>query len=657
MKRKMRYAVVTAAFGALLLGLSNLSFLPAEKPLSDSPVVEIKLTYHAGLDNFVAAIQQVRMAALKLDESPKSVEQLQEAHLACRLAFKDIEYLLEYYDHTVVKNYLNGAPLPSVMPKDSKLSVIEPEGLQVLDELVFAEDPLVERAVILEMLDKLGDNAEKIRNYQRRIRLEHRHVFEAARQELIRVFTLGVTGFDTPGSANALPEARRSLKAVHEGIQAYYSLLDQRGADDLAQQIRNLFQDADQYLADNNDFDSFDRLTFVKAYINPLFKALYQAHRKLGIETIDETTDRAQSTNYHAQNIFSDSLLNPYYFANTSSKDVNPKRIELGRLLFFDPILSSNNERACASCHDPKKGFTDGLPKSMALGFHGTVSRNSPTVVNSVYANRWFLDFRLETLEDQMQHVIADEKEFNTTFANILEKLKKSKEYRQLFKEAYSEYPQYSISPWSVSNAITSYIISLSSFNSPFDQYVRDEREELTEAAKRGFNVFMGKGACGTCHFAPTFYGTVPPDFKDSESEVLGVPTTNDTINLEIDPDEGRYNNGRPFDRADFYKYSFKTTTVRNVALTAPYMHNGVYNTLHEVVDFYNRGGGAGMGIDLDHQTLPFSELNLTDREMDDLVVFMETLTDTTGMTVVPQVLPKFENHPEWNDREIGGEY
>jgi len=111
----------------------------------------------------------------------------------------------------------------------------------------------------------------------------------------------------------------------------------------------------------------------------------------------------------------------------------------------------------------------------------------------------------------------------------------------------------------------------------------------------------MGKAKCGTCHFMPFFNSTVPPHFTHTESEVIGVPTRPDTANAVIDNDLGKYNLF-PF---DVFKYAFKTTTVRNAALTAPYMHNGVYSDLEQVMDFYNRGGGAGIGIALDNQTLP----------------------------------------------------
>lgn len=134
----------------------------------------------------------------------------------------------------------------------------------------------------------------------------------------------------------------------------------------------------------------------------------------------------------------------------------------------------------------------------------------------------------------------------------------------------------------------------------------------------------MGKAGRGTCHFAPLFNGTVPPAYRRTEIEILGLPATAD--GRVVDPDSGAYHVlGNPL-----HVHGFKTTTVRNVALTAPYMHNGVFGTLEEVVDFYDGGGGAGPGIEPDHQTLPPDSLRLTDPEKQALVRFMEALTDTS---------------------------
>jgi cytochrome c peroxidase len=179
----------------------------------------------------------------------------------------------------------------------------------------------------------------------------------------------------------------------------------------------------------------------------------------------------------------------------------------------------------------------------------------------------------------------------------------------------------------------------------------------LSEPARRGFNLFMGKAACGTCHFAPVFNGTVPPDYEDSESEVLGVPAAPVWKDAAIDPDMGRIANRRAAEHAPFNQYAFKTPTLRNIALTAPYMHNGVYQTLEEVMQFYNVGGGAGIGIVLPNQTLPPDPLGLSKREIRDIIVFMEALTDTAGLTRAPARLPAYPEGSPLNGRVSGGVY
>jgi cytochrome c peroxidase len=140
----------------------------------------------------------------------------------------------------------------------------------------------------------------------------------------------------------------------------------------------------------------------------------------------------------------------------------------------------------------------------------------------------------------------------------------------------------------------------------------------------------MGKALCATCHFPPTFNGVVPPRYLETESEVLGVPTRFPALPgtaLSLDPDPGRHH----VHYAPIFRNAFKTPTVRNAELTAPYLHNGGMETLEDVMDFYNAGGGAGLGLDVPNQTLPSDSLGLTRREMDDVIAFMKALTDTTG--------------------------
>ncbi|TAE45331.1 MAG: cytochrome-c peroxidase, partial [Bacteroidetes bacterium] len=450
-----------------------------------------------------------------------------------------------------------------------------------------------------------------LRSQAARKPLTDRLVLEAQRAELIRLFTQGLTGFDVPASGNTLPEARQVWQTLTQDISPYLDLLSSDNQV-LAKNIRSYLSKGETLLKANNDFDSFDRLAFLREALDPLFGALYDLHIALGIETYYETTASQKPQQYFAKNIFSPDFLDAAYYVPLPSRDPRgAQKQTLGKLLFFDPALSGSNERACASCHSPARAFTDGASKSVALDFKGTVDRNAPTLINAVYSERYFHDLRADDLTAQIEGVVTNEKEFHTDFYTIADKLAQSPEYVRLFREAFPEEGSQPINRQSITLAIGSYIASLTSWNSPFDRYARGESEALDESAKRGFNLFMGKAACGTCHFAPVFNGTVPPEYVESESEVLGVALTPALKHATPDPDEGRFANKRAAEKADFQRYAFKTPTLRNIALTAPYMHNGAYMTLEQIMDFDNKGGGAGIGIPLPNQTLPTDPLNL----------------------------------------------
>jgi len=169
-------------------------------------------------------------------------------------------------------------------------------------------------------------------------------------------------------------------------------------------------------------------------------------------------------------------------------------------------------------------------------------------------------------------------------------------------------------------NAIGSYVRSLTYLNSRFDAYMRGDKTAMNADEVAGFNLFMGRAKCGTCHYMPLFNGTFPPRYMKIETEVIGVPQT--AAGKKIDDDLGRY----AVVKAESVRHAFKTPGLRNVARTAPYMHNGVFGTLEQVVDFYNKGGGAGLGLKIENQTLPFDKLELTEKERNRLVSFMKTL-------------------------------
>jgi len=282
--------------------------------------------------------------------------------------------------------------------------------------------------------------------------------------------------------------------------------------------------------------------------------------------------------------------------------------------------LSQNGQMACATCHDPKKGWADGL--SVNMGNDGKVlERNTPTLVNSTYQKAFFWDGRAPSMLAQITAVFNNDREFNSSVHQFSTAILKDTTYVKMFKDAYGGISKRNIE---VIKAISSYIATLNGFNSKFDKNIRGEVTTFSEEEKLGFNLYMGKALCATCHFIPLTNGTVPPFFSDHEKEVIGVPKT--ASNMELDDDLGFY--WRHNEELEVHRGMFKTPTVRNSELTAPYMHNGVYATLEKVMDFYNKGGGGGLGFDLPHQTLPFDSLNLSKTEEKALVAFMKTLTD-----------------------------
>lgn len=620
-----------------------------------SPATSTKKFYLTTFQDFLQTTKNFQTTLTRFYADEVSQEKVQADFQACRSSYKEIEFLVAYFDPDGIKKNINGAPLPSLEPKVPEVHVIAPSGLQRIDEIVFSPVEEWPKEELLSLSKDLGHKANELYLVQRSHPIFDRHVFEAARSGLIRIFTLGVTGFDTPASDNAIGEAKIGVENIQKVLKPYLPYVSEKNSA-LANTIRKQFEAVVQWLDQNQDFDGFDRLYFLKEHVNPLYASLLDAQLALGVEMIYETTDRELPVNYMSKNLFDENYLNPYYYTKLTDKIDNTKLTELGRTLFFDPILSHNNKRSCASCHKPTKGFADGVAKSLAFDFKGTVDRNAPTVLNAAYATRFFHDMRSDQLDSQIEHVIFSEKEFHTNYQEITGKLKQSEEYVQLFKEAFSGHKD-PIFKSNLASALASYIISLKSFNSPFDQYVRGERKELSADVKRGFNLFMGKAACGTCHFAPVFNGNVPPNYQDTESEVLGVTTNEDFDQPVLDGDKGRYANKRPKDHADYMMHAFKTPTVRNIELTAPYMHNGAYHSLEKVMDFYNEGGGAGLGLDIPNQTLPFDSLALNQQEVNDIIAFMKSLTDTTGVTYIPENLPQFKNQSSWNTRQIGGEY
>lgn len=631
----------------------SLSF-SAFNDAGQQPSAVIKQRHGLRLNTFIASLQQFRDALQKADTND-NVEPLQQRFLEVRKAFKAWEYLGEYMDPQFVKDNINGAPLPKLERNTFGIVVMQPRGMQQIDDMLFGGTLAENKTELLAHTDKLLNALSDYKNLPSSI--YDRIVFEAVRAEIVRIHTLGLTGFDVPGSGNSVNDAIIALQTIQQDLLLYKPLFEK--TDKLnAGLFYTKLAESIEYLQQHNDFNTLDRLQFLTDFLNPMFSKILLLHKASGVEMLHETTQAflLPPYNHQTDNLFANDFLNPFKYIGLPQELYTSELVELGRTLFYDPVLSSKNNRSCASCHNPTLAFTDGKEKSTALDFDGTVERNAPTLINCVYSERFFHDMRTEVLEAQIEHVLTNRKEFDTDMLAIIDKLKDSKEYVAMFDAGLKNYKGEKISAQGITFALSAYVTSLHGFNSAFDRYVRGEAKTVSVEVRRGYNLFMGKAVCGTCHFAPVFNGTVPPRYEESESEVLGVPANPYVEQPIIDPDLGRAK-GMLKDNVYFYEYSFKTPTVRNIALTAPYMHNGSYKTMEDVLDFYNKGGGDGIGVKLEHQTLPFDSLSLNKQEIKDIIAFMKALTDTVNMTKKPARLPRFEKQTALNSRKIGGEY
>ncbi len=565
---------------------------------------------------FVESAENFVKVSEAFERKEITTKQLQEELEKVRVAYKKPAFILNYYYPTYIEEHLNGAPLYHAEKYGTHSLVKPPQGLQVLHELVFSEEAPQKRPEISILCRDFLNKVWQIRPELQTRTYPFPDLLEAMRMELIRTFSMSLGGFDTPGNSQAcIPETISAFSSM-------LSILETQSAEEFSD-LKDLFKNAIQQLDSEQDINQFDHLLFYKKFISPLYSKITKYQKEKGIPA---KTQFPTGRNLESEQIFGTNFLNPYFYSDLQKKEDSQKLKELGETLFYDKKLSANGEMSCGTCHEPKLGFTDGQPKSASNIAGQTVMRNAPTLINAVFADRYFYDMRAFSLEQQAEHVIFNHAEFNTEYEEILSKLNKNSDYKKAFKSIFS---QPDINRNQFSKALASYVLSLQSFNSPFDQYVRGESNELSEAAKRGFNLFMGKGACGTCHFPPLFSGLMPPYFSKNESEILGVLESPHQLRKRVDEDPGRQANGIQHENVWIYEKSFKTPTIRNIERTGPYFHNGAYSTLELVVDFYNHGGGAGIGLEVNNQTLSPDHLELSKQEKADLIAFMKSLTES----------------------------
>ncbi len=243
---------------------------------------------------------------------------------------------------------------------------------------------------------------------------------------------------------------------------------------------------------------------------------------------------------------------------------MTPAKIELGKMLFFDPRLSSSGVVSCATCHNPSFAFTDRVPR--ALGHNHQVGpRNTPTALNSAFLGSQFWDGRAATLEDQALGPIQATVEMNETLPNVVARLKEIPEYRRLFEASFGGKDP--VAPGNIAKAIAAFERTLITTNSPFDRYLMGDKDAITPAAKKGWELFQQKGCVG-CHSGP--------NFTNSQFYRIQVPGSTDLGRFQVTKNEDD-------------KFRFRVQTLRNIALTYPYFNNGSVWKLTDAIKIMSR--------------------------------------------------------------------
>lgn len=538
----------------------------------------------------------------------RPVAELKELFRESRMLFKRTEPVVEYYFQGLTRR-INGPALPDIKTEDGQ--VWPPHGFQVIEQFLYGgyHDSL--SSAILNEVRLLQTDIQFVKSNMVHQPLLPRHAAELLQHQLIRIASLGISGFDSPLAALSLSETASALEGMRQIGICYYT------GDSRLASLNELYAAAIQNCSATPDVNKFDRLSFIMDHLLSIGDQLAGLHQE------DESEKQlVRPLRGSFRDWISGRGFNPDYYVQYAKGQTNAEKRKLGEQLFYDTRLSSSGNLSCGTCHLPGLFFTDGKRKASDLVHGGQLERNTPTLLYAALQGAQFYDLRSTTLEDQADEVMRNSREFNLSGPDIARQLLSDSGYRKAFKKAFPE--QDSIGAYEVRNAIASYVRSLLPFNSRFDRVLQGKGDTLSGVERKGFNLFMGQAKCGTCHFFPLFNGTVPPWYQKAESEIIGVPASPVWTKAGIDSDPGRFRiNAMPE-----LQYAFKTPTIRNVEMTAPYMHNGVYRTLGEVVEFYHRGGGAGLGISLPFQTLPFDNLQLTIAEKEAIVAFMKTLTD-----------------------------
>lgn len=617
----------------------------AFKPDSESEYFNL---YKQKLTDFETTIN---LSITKIRSENLDRESCQDLISKLRLKLKALDFWIRYAEPIAYKK-ING-PLPvewetEVFEKFEKPYRREGSGLTLA--YIYSEEEVFRKDSILSYLI---DAKKALKTYWADTIVEtlksHHHFYLSNRLYLLNLAAIYTSGFECPDTEKIIIELKELTQQVNLAYSAFNkSFISTPISDEYLSRYKELINFIN---SQPDNFEKFDHFTFIKEHVNPLFALNQDMINDYGVHS---SNNLDYTLNKSARSIFSKNLYVGQNHKGIFTRVIGKEDIALidsvGKMLYFDPILSGNNKRSCASCHHPNTAFTDtSLRTSPDFSRSGFLPRNSPSLLNVKYNHLIMADGKHISLQDQAKDVITNKKEMGSNEEEVVKKVLSCKEYKKIFSYLLKLTPQEKqININHITSALTFYYGKFSQYYSSFDMAM-NKAGEVSNEVKEGFNIYMSKAQCATCHFVPMFNGVKPP-YIGSEFEVLGTPANKDAKQLSIDSGRYHVNPSRETLRA------FRTGTLRNASLTAPYMHNGVFNSLREVIDFYDAGGGIGHGLNVPNQTLSSDSLKLNEREKKLLIVFMESLNETVPNQTAPKGLP-FSSLKTLNTRKPGGEY
>lgn len=576
----------------------------------------VRTFLRAQTDSLDATLVQLKVA---LSGRPLDSLHVRASFLRARLAYKRVEGVVEFYAPSVAAS-LNSRRQEVDDDDAPPPSTLQASGFPALEAQLWPSVSARGAHDAVAIVDDMRETTTRIRQLADAVVPTPSQLIEVSRQELARVSTLGIAGFDTPVTHAVLAESAAAVDGLRTLLNADPAAWGRATAQ--LRVVDSALAVMSTSLRDTK-FDSFERLPFLVSRAIPAAHAVDALRNAAGVSSVAiQRFWRAEAASPYDRDAF-----NTLVFASHGHAPTSAAVRALGERLFNDRGLSGTGTRSCASCHVPSHAFTDGMPRQRSIDGRGIVARHTPTLLNAALSPAYFADERAPSLEEQVVRVLGSKTEMGSSIERATAAVNANAAYDRAAEQAFGTPSGSPLTPLEVRQAIAAYVRSLIALNSRFDRAVHGDLSAVTSAERHGFDVFMGKAGCGTCHFAPLFNGTTPPVYRSADVEVIGVPKS-PIAQTRLDDDRGR----GALDQQPLHDHAFKTPTVRNASVTGPYFHHGAYATLREVIDFYDRGGGAGVGVRIPNQTLSATKLELSERDKRDLEAFLGALADTTVM-------------------------